>query len=41
MGGSRGLPTAPEITQTPREERQGQQAQMLTFTYAFLKQQHG
>lgn len=41
MGGSRGLSAAPEITQTPWEEIQGQRAQLLTFTYAYLKQVQG
>ena len=41
MGGSRGLSAAPEITQTPWEEEQGQQARLLTFTGAYLKQEHG
>lgn len=36
MGGSRGLPTAPEITQTPWEE-QSQQGQLMTFGYAYMK----
>lgn len=36
MGGSRGMATAPEITQTPWEEK-SQQDQQLTFRYAYIK----
>ena len=32
MGGSRGLGTAPEITQTPWEEQQGQLTQTQKFS---------
>lgn len=36
MGGSRGVATAPEITQTPREE-QSQQGQLIIFGCAYTK----
>ncbi len=41
MGGSRGLAAAPEIRKTPWEEEQGQQAQLFSFSYAYLKQVQG
>lgn len=41
MGGSRGLAAASGITQTPREEEGGQQARLLTFSYAYLKEVQG
>lgn len=37
MGGSRRLVAAPEITQTPWEEKQGQQAQLLTVMHTLNK----
>lgn len=41
MGGSRGLVAAPEITQAPGEGAQSQQAQLLTVSYAYMKQVQG
>lgn len=37
MGGSRGLAAAPEITQTPREEEQSQQAQTINIQLCILQ----